>query len=154
MSSVVAISKVSATPCYEFRLAASGRGEYEYSIWRSSSRAVLVPEGGEQIGAVRGEAARIIESRVIRQLARARVNLGPIRLGENRQWSIEEDRALTLGLLFRVLAPMRNSERIREIAERVEEMSREEAGYWLGMSIYRQNPRRVLAALRLLLTTK
>jgi hypothetical protein len=154
MSSVFAISKISAAPCYEFRLAASERGEYEYSIWRSYSRAGLVTEGGEQIGVVRGEAARIIENRVIRQLTRARVNLGPVRLGENRQWSIEEDRALTLGLLFRVLAPMRNPERIREIAERVEEMSREEAGYWLGMSIYRQNSRRVLAALRLLLTSK
>jgi hypothetical protein len=31
-------------------------------------------------------------------------------------------------------------------------MSREEAGYWLGMAIHRPFPRRVLAALRLLLT--
>ncbi len=29
-------------------------------------------------------------------------------------------------------------------------MSREEAGYWLGMSMHHKNPRRVLAALRIL----
>jgi len=32
-------------------------------------------------------------------------------------------------------------------------MSREEAGYWLGMVMHREYPRRVLAALRILLTT-
>ncbi len=152
--SSIAVTKLSAAPAYEFRLAASQRGEYQYSIWRAASNAALGLEAAEQIGIVRGEAARIIENRVIRQLARARINLGPVRLGEKRKWGIGEDHALTLGLLFRVLAPMRNSERIREVAERIEEMSREEAGYWLGMSIYRDNSRRVLAALRLLLTTK
>ena len=32
-------------------------------------------------------------------------------------------------------------------------MSREEAGYWLGMALNRKHPRRVLAALRMLLDT-
>jgi hypothetical protein len=67
--------------------------------------------------------------------------------------TIDESDALHLALLFRVLAPMRNLDRIRLVAEGVEEMSREEAGYWLGMVLRRQYPRRVLAALRLLLTT-
>ena len=31
-------------------------------------------------------------------------------------------------------------------------MAREEAAYWLGMAMHRKNPRRVLAALRLLLS--
>jgi hypothetical protein len=31
-------------------------------------------------------------------------------------------------------------------------MGREEASYWLGMALHRSHPRRVLAALRLLLT--
>ena len=154
MSAAVVLRQFSAAPTYEFRLAVSKRGEYQYSIWRTPSSAATGLEPAEQIGVLRGEAARIIENRVIRLLARARIHLGPICLGEKRKWSVDEDRALTLGLLFRVLAPMRNVERIREIAERIDEMSREEAGYWLGMSIYRQNSRRVLAALRLLLTTK
>lgn len=154
MPATVALRQVSAVPAYEFRLAVNARGEYEYAIWRAPSSATTGLESSEQIGVLRGETARIVENRVIRLLARTRIQLGPICLGEKRKWTVDEDRALTLGLLFRVLAPMRNVERIREIAERIEEMSREEAGYWLGMSIYRQNSRRVLAALRLLLTTK
>ena len=38
------------------------------------------------------------------------------------------------------------------VAEGVEAMEREEAGYWLGMAMHRHNPRRVLMALRCLLT--
>jgi len=36
--------------------------------------------------------------------------------------------------------------------EGIEEMGREEAAYWLGMAMHRKNPRRVLAALRLLMS--
>ena len=152
MPSLAATVQPSAVPAYQFRLAASESGQYEYAIWRTGAAAHL--DAAEPVGVLRGESARVIETRVLRLLARSRIHLGPVRLGEKRAWSIGEDQALTLGLLFRVLAPMRNLDRIREIAERVDEMSREEAGYWLGMSIYRQNSRRVLAALRLLLTTK
>ena len=60
--------------------------------------------------------------------------------------------ALTLGLLFRALAPMRSRDRIRTVAEGIEAMEREEAAYWLGMAMYRRRPRRVLSALRMLLT--
>ena len=78
---------------------------------------------------------------------------GTMNAEQTRAWPIDEDLALNLGLLFRVLAPMRNLDRIRQISDGVDEMSREEAGYWLGMAMHRKNPRRVLAALRLLLTT-
>ena len=57
-----------------------------------------------------------------------------------------------LGLLFRSLAPMRNRDNMRAVAEGIEAMGREEAAYWLGMAIHRKNPRRVLMALRFLLT--
>ncbi len=42
---------------------------------------------------------------------------------------------------------------IRLVEEGIEAMSREEAGNWLGMSMHRKNPRRVLAALRILMET-
>ncbi|MCB0331540.1 MAG: hypothetical protein KDD70_17835, partial [Bdellovibrionales bacterium] len=61
--------------------------------------------------------------------------------------------ALSMGLLFRALAPMRSVDRITEVADGIDQMSREEAGYWLGMAMHRERPRRVLAALRMLLTT-
>jgi hypothetical protein len=41
---------------------------------------------------------------------------------------------------------------MRAIAEGIEAMGREEAAYWLGMAMHRRNPRRVLTALRLILT--
>ncbi len=57
-----------------------------------------------------------------------------------------------LGLLFRLLAPMRDRDNMRACADGVEAMAREEAAYWLGMALHRKNPRRVLMALRFLLT--
>jgi len=42
--------------------------------------------------------------------------------------------------------------RITVYADGIDAMSREEAGYWLGMALHRRRPRRVLAALRMLLT--
>jgi hypothetical protein len=47
---------------------------------------------------------------------------------------------------------MRSIDRITQVADGIDQMSREEAGYWLGMAMHRRYPRRVLAALRLLLT--
>ena len=63
-----------------------------------------------------------------------------------------EDPALMLGLLSRTLAPMRNRDRLREAAAGIEAMGHEEASYWIGMAMHRKNPRRVLMALRMLLT--
>ena len=65
-----------------------------------------------------------------------------------RGYNLPEDLALRLGLLFRALAPMRSRERMRSVTEGIEAMGREEAAYWLGMAMHRQNPRRVLTALR------
>jgi hypothetical protein len=47
---------------------------------------------------------------------------------------------------------MRNVAAIETCARGIEAMAREEAAYWLGMAMHRKNPRRVLAALRLLLS--
>ena len=55
-------------------------------------------------------------------------------------------------MLFRTLAPMRKRDNMRAVAEGIEAMRREEAAYWLGMAMHRKHPRRVLAALRFLLT--
>ena len=52
----------------------------------------------------------------------------------------------------KLLAPMRNVAAIENCARGIDAMAREEAAYWLGMAMHRKNPRRVLAALRLLLS--
>src|SRR5262245_27157585 len=65
---------------------------------------------------------------------------------------LEEDLPLNLGLLFRTLAPMRNLDRIRQAADGIVAMSREEASSWLSRAMHRKYPRRVPAALRTRLT--
>ena len=47
---------------------------------------------------------------------------------------------------------MRTRENMRAVVEGIEAMEREETAYWLGMAMHRPKPRRVLAALRTLLT--
>ena len=102
---------------------------------------------------LQGSGLRMVENRLLKRLAREKIVLGSLKPGKTKNWTLDEELALSLGLLFRALAPMRNLDRIREVAEGVEKMSREEAGYWLGMVLHRNYPRRVLASLRTLLTT-
>ena len=71
---------------------------------------------------------------------------------ERRSFPLDEGLALSLGLMFRVLAPMHSRDNMRMVAEGVDAMHREEAAYWLGMAMHRKHPRRVLTALRFLLS--
>jgi hypothetical protein len=93
----------------------------------------------------------LVEHRVLKKLKDAgiRIDILPI---EGMGSRIAEDAALNLALLFRTLAPMRSRDAMRLVAEGIDQMSREEAAYWLGMAVHRKNPRRVLTALRVLMT--
>ena len=84
-------------------------------------------------------------------LFKAGISLGGLKKDANQNYSLDEDLALNLGLLFRTLAPMRNRENMRMVADGIEAMGKEEAAYWLGMAMHRKYPRRVLMALRFLL---
>jgi len=95
----------------------------------------------------------MMESRITKRLRQAGISIANVRKGQVAEFQIDEDLALTMALLFRVLAPMRSVDRIKMVADGIDKMSREEAGYWLGMAVHRVYPRRVLAALRVLLTT-
>jgi hypothetical protein len=142
-------------PLYELRRKArrGGSGDYALEIWQLPSPATPRLDAPEQVATLKGAGLRLIEARLVRRLARGKINLGAAASEPDRRWPLDEDLALSLGLLFRALAPMRNLERIRLVAEGIEAMSREEAGYWLGMALNRKQPRRVLAALRMLLDT-
>ena len=139
-------------PCYELRLEVDRRGRWRLEIWQLVSPATPRLKQPERVATLRGAALEIVESRVLRQLARANIRLGRLTPGRKKSWPLDEDLSLSLGLLFRTLAPMRNLDRVRQVADGVDQMSREEAGYWLGMAMHRKHPRRVLAALRTLLT--
>lgn len=89
---------------------------------------------------------------MLRRLKAEQVSLAKRKKGEARRDPLSEDLALAMGLLFKLLAPMRNVTAIEHCACGIEAMAREEAAYWLGMAMHRKNPRRLLAALRLLLS--
>lgn len=104
-----------------------------------------------RLGGLGGPHLALIQERVLRQLARSRVKLGKLPLHKPQVYSLTEEVALRLGLMLRVLAPMRSRDKMMACVMGIEEMGREEAAYWLGMALHRRNPQRVLAALRLLL---
>ena len=104
-----------------------------------------------RVAGLKGRNLSLIEHRVLRQLKGAKIDLGGLPLAERRSFPLEEELAMTLGLLFRALAPMRSRDNMRMVAEGIEAMGLEEAAYWLGMAMHRKNPRRVLMAPRFLL---
>ncbi len=140
-------------PAYELRMYVDNSSEWRLEVWQLPTPATQRLKAPEHIATVQGAGLRMIENRLLKRLAREKIVLGSLRPGKEKTWPVDEELALLLSLLFRVLAPMRNLDRIRQVADGVERMGREEAGYWLGMVIGRQHPRRVLAALRTLLTT-
>jgi len=141
-----------SSPCYELRVRRRGPMNTEYEVWQLPSVAsphLTVPV---RVAGLRGRNFQLVEHRVLRNLSQAGVRLVRVADTEPRSYVLTENVALLLGLLFRALAPMRNRENIRAVAEGIEAMEREEAAYWLGMAMHRKHPRRVLTALRQLLT--
>jgi len=139
-----------SAPRYEVRLRRHGPGDTQIEVWQLQH--VVAAPTAQRIAGLRGRNLDMVEHRVLRRLAKAGIR-PPARTGARPEvHRLDEDAALTLGLLFRALAPMRSRENMRAVAEGIEAMGREEAAYWLGMAMHRPNPRRVLSALRILLT--
>lgn len=139
-------------PLYELRVRGLRAGEMELLIWQLPSPATPRLRTPEKTATLKGRALEIVEMKVLRRLRHAGIRLGIVRRNDEKAFQIDEDLALNLGLMFRALAPMRSIERMRKVADGIDRMSREEAGYWMGMAVHRKNPRLVLAALRVLLT--
>jgi hypothetical protein len=139
-------------PRYELRLNVDTKGDYQLEIWQLPSPATPRLTGPEYVASLKGVALRLMEPRLLKRLSQNKISFGRMTDGKRETWPITEELALSLGLLFRTLAPMRSIDRITQVADGIDEMSREEAGYWLGMAMHRKRPRRVLAALRMLLT--
>ncbi len=141
-----------SSPRYELRVRRHGSADSAYEVWQLPSAASPHVTCALRVAGLRGRNLDLVEHRVLRRLARAGVKPGRRGDGATRGYALTEDLALTLGLLFRTLAPMRSRDNMRAAAEGIEAMGREEAAYWLGMAMHRKNPRRVLTALRCLLT--
>jgi hypothetical protein len=148
-----AIDSTLALPRYEIRARQRGAGDSELEVWQLPSPATPRLTGPVRIAGLHGRNLEMVENRVMKRLKTAGVQFEPTALRFARQWPLPEELALTLGLLFRALAPMRSRDNLRAVVEGIEAMGKEEASYWLGMAMHRKNPRRVLAALRMLLST-
>ena len=149
---VPSIEAVESPPQYELRVRRHGPADTEYAVWQIPSSAAPSLTLARRVARLRGPNLDLIEHRVLRLLAQAGVRLGPRAGQENSGYHVPEEVALVLGLLFRALAPMRNRANMRAVVEGIETMRHEEAAYWAGMAIHRRHPRRVLMALRILLT--
>ena len=141
-----------ATPHYELRVRRHGAADSEFEIWQMPAPATPHVRSPIRIAGLRGRNLELVEHRVLRRLAQAGVRPGRGACRRPQGRALTEDLALTLGLLFRTLVPMRSRDHMRAVAEGIEAMEREEAAYWLGMAMHRRRPRRVLTALRMLLT--
>ena len=146
------VATPASVPKYELRVKHRRPGETDFEVWELPSRASPQIASPLRVAGLHGRNFELIEHRVLKRLSQAGVRLGMRPSDRTHGYAIGEDLALMLGLLFRTLAPMRSRERMRAVAEGIEAMGREEAAYWLGMAIHRKNPRRVLTALRYLLT--
>jgi hypothetical protein len=142
-----------ALPRYELRTRYFGPADTEMEVWQLPSRATPKITSPVRVAGLRGRNLELVEHRVIRRLKQTGVRFEQPALRYPRAWSLSEEMALTLGLLFRALAPMRSRDNLRNVVEGIEQMGKEEAAYWLGMAMHRKNPRRVLSALRVLLTS-
>jgi len=108
-------------PRYELRLRVLKASDFVLEVWQLPSSATPRLTAPEYVAGLKGSALRFIEPRLLKRLSRSKINLGTMNAEKTRAWKIDEDLALNLGLLFRVLAPMRNLDRIRQVADGVDE---------------------------------
>ena len=142
-----------SAPRYELRICRPGPVDVGYEIWQLPARATPCITEPVRVAGLRGRNLQLVEHRVLRQLSQTGIRLGTVApASEALNFRLTEDLAMSLGLLFRTLAPMKSRENMRTVAEGIEAMEVEEAAYWLGMAMYRKNPGRVLKALRTLLS--
>ena len=149
---IAQIETPSSAPRYELRVRRHGSVGAEYEIWQLPAAATPQVTSAQRLAGLRGCNLELVEYRVLKRLSQAGIKPGRNTGARKRGHALDEDLALTLGLLFRALAPMRSRDNMRAVAEGIEAMGREEAAYWLGMAMHRKRPRRVLTALRVLLT--
>lgn len=139
-------------PQYQLKVENLPGSDLSLEIWQLPSTATPHLKNPRRVAGIRGRNFALIEYRLLRQLKQIGIDLTNLQRGKVKDFDLDEEQALRTGLMFRVLAPMRNRENMRCCAEGIEIMGKEEAAYWLGMAMHRKNPRRVLMALRCLLT--
>lgn len=93
-----------------------------------------------RIAGLGGHKLLLVEGAVLRRLKAEQVSLAELKKGDARRDPLSEDLALAMGLLFKLLAPMRNVAAIENCARGIDAMAREEAAYWLGRPCTARTP--------------
>ena len=137
-------------PKYELWARSYGPDNIELEVWQLPSAGTPHIKQPLRIAGLHGRNLSLVEHRVLRRLAKVGIKLGKLSADVSK-YPLDEDLSLNLGLLFRVLAPMRSRQNMLMVTDGIEAMGHEEAAYWLGMAMHRKYPRRVLMALRFLL---
>jgi hypothetical protein len=149
---MVANSGHQTRPLYQLQAKGLKGSQVELSVWELPSPATPRLRRPEWVASLAGKPLSVVEVRLLRKLKQIGIRVAGLDKGEVASFDLSEEDALHLALLFRTLAPMHSIDRIRIVCEGIDHLSKEEAGYWLGMAVHRKNPRRVLAALRVLLS--
>ena len=152
LSRIIPIETPKSAPRYELWVRQHGPADAEYEICQMPAIATPQVTSPIRVAGLRGRNLALIEHRILKRLSCSGVRLTRSVDHRKRGYALNEDLALTLGLLFRTLSPMRSRNNMRAVTEGIEAMRHEEAAYWLGMAMHRTHPRRVLMALRTLLT--
>ena len=123
------VAPPASVPRYELRVRTHAPANTEYAIWQLPAPATPRLRVPLRIAGLRGRNLELIEHSVMRRLARVGVRPRRSAGSERRCYPLTEDTALTIGLLFGALAPMRSRDNMRAVAEGIEAMEREEAAY-------------------------
>jgi hypothetical protein len=116
----------SGRPAYELRCKQRGPSDLELEVWQVPSTATPELKEPRRVAGLGGHKLLLVEGAILRRLKAEQVSLAKLKKGEARRDPLSEDLALAMGLLFKLLAPMRNVAAIwawRCIA-------RTPAGYW------------------------
>ena len=138
-------------PCYVLRVERLHGSHQRFSVWQRPAAATPHLKAPKRVAGLYGRNLALFESRLLRTLQAERIDPAE-GLEPQREFPLAEETALRLGLIFRMLAPMRSRNKMTACLQGIEAMHKEEAAYWLGMALHRKHPRRVLMALRFLLT--
>ncbi len=139
-----------AAPKYELRVHTAGTRTFE--VWQVSSPATPLITKPVRIGRLKGRNLDLVEHRILRALQDEGIRFQVQKKSRTSRVELSEPLAVMLGLLFRTLAPMRSRANIIAVTKGIDTMEMVEAAYWLGMAMHRSHPRRVLMALRCILT--
>jgi hypothetical protein len=92
-------------PRYELRATRTGLSDTLLEVWQLPSTATPHLRSPRRIAGRGGRNLGLVEHRLARQLKHSGIDLLGLMPGETRRFDLDEDQALRLGLMFRVLAP-------------------------------------------------